>query len=83
MEESTTDVTGLHEKLDRMKSVEQHNKQTLESYEESFNGNVEKMIQDVQNYSTQQHNVLQSYTKHIGSTKLPTLFCFKLWSLGN
>ncbi|XP_060567348.1 kinesin-like protein KIF11 [Ruditapes philippinarum] len=64
-EVSTSDVSGLHEKLDRMKSVEQQNKETVKLFEESFNENVSHIEEDAQSYKTQQQDSHQTCLANI------------------
>jgi hypothetical protein len=81
-EVSTSDVSGLHEKLDRMKSVEQQNKETVKLFEENFNENVSHIEEDAQSYKTQQQDSHQTCLANIGKfisyKRYPKTFCYEI-----
>ena len=52
-EESTSDVSGLHAKLDRKHNVEKHNETAQEEFQRRFHEDIKKM-----------QNSLKSYTKN-------------------
>ncbi|KAM4636768.1 kinesin-like protein KIF11 [Discoglossus pictus] len=62
VQETTKDVSGLHEKLDRKRAVDQHNAQV----HESFAGQMDKMFNNIQksveDYGAKQQGMLDFYT---------------------
>ncbi|KAL4220542.1 Kinesin-related protein 11 [Mactra antiquata] len=66
VDESTSDVKGLHEKIDRLKTTDEHNKQVLESFEETLTTNIGQSINDVKNFSTQHQEFHAKRTEQLG-----------------
>ncbi|KAI3363519.1 hypothetical protein L3Q82_012119 [Scortum barcoo] len=62
---STSDVSGLHDKLDRKKKVEQHNRQIQQSFSQRMEGAFSNMQLCVQQQGTKHHDMLSSYSKAI------------------
>lgn len=62
---STSDVFGLHDKLDRKKKVEQHNTQIQQSFSQRMDGAFSRMQRCVQQQGTRQHDVLSGYSHAI------------------
>ncbi|KAG8435203.1 hypothetical protein GDO86_013227 [Hymenochirus boettgeri] len=63
--ETTKDVSGLHEKLDRKKAVEQHNAQVHENFAEQMDKRFNEIQQSVDKYSVKQQGMLDLYRKCI------------------
>nr|ABX55789.1 Costal2 [Xenopus laevis] len=63
--ETTRDVSGLHEKLDRKRAVEQHNSQVHENFAEQINRHFSVIQQTVDEYSVKQQGMLDFYTNSI------------------
>ncbi|XP_070772081.1 kinesin-like protein KIF11 [Enoplosus armatus] len=59
---STGDVSGLHDKLDRKKKVEQHNSQIQQSFSQRMEGAFSNMQRSVQQQGTKHRNMLSSYS---------------------
>ncbi|XP_067466910.1 kinesin-like protein KIF11 isoform X2 [Thunnus thynnus] len=62
---STSDVSGLHSKLDRKKEVEQHNRQIQQSFAERMEGVFSSMQRCVEQQGSKHHDMLSSYTQAI------------------
>ncbi|XP_018516291.1 kinesin-like protein KIF11 isoform X2 [Lates calcarifer] len=62
---STSDVAGLHDKLDRTKKVEQHNRQIQQSFAQRMEGAFRTMQRCVQLQGTKHHDMLSSYSQAI------------------
>ncbi|KAM6922167.1 kinesin-like protein KIF11 [Lycodopsis pacificus] len=62
---STGDVSGLHEKLDRKKEVEQHNSEIQQSFSQRMEGALGSMQRCVQQQGAQHHNMLSGYSQAI------------------
>ncbi|XP_042357940.1 kinesin-like protein KIF11 [Plectropomus leopardus] len=62
---STSDVSGLHDKLDRKKKVEQHNSQIQQSFSERMEGAFSNMQRCVQQQGAKHHSMLSSYSQAI------------------
>ncbi|XP_051274007.1 kinesin-like protein KIF11 [Dicentrarchus labrax] len=62
---STSDVSGLHAKLDRKKKVEQHNTEIQQSFAERMDGAFSNMQHCVQQQGTKHHDMLSSYSQAI------------------
>ncbi|XP_030298726.1 kinesin-like protein KIF11 [Sparus aurata] len=62
---STSDVTGLHDKLDRKKKVEQHNSQIQQSFAQRMDGAFSDMQRRVQQQGTKHHDMLSSYSQAV------------------
>ncbi|XP_070697514.1 kinesin-like protein KIF11 [Pempheris klunzingeri] len=62
---STSDVSGLHDKLDRKKKVEQHNSQIQQSFAQRMDGALSNMQRSIQQQGTKHHNMLSSYSRAI------------------
>ncbi|KAM6915913.1 kinesin-like protein KIF11 [Xenentodon cancila] len=62
---STSDVSGLHAKLDRKKQVEQHNIQMQQSFAQRMEGAFSSMQRCVQQHRVKHHDMLSSYSKAI------------------
>ncbi|XP_076599334.1 kinesin-like protein KIF11 [Chaetodon auriga] len=62
---STSDVSGLHDKLDRKKKVEQHNRQIQLSFAQQMDGAFSNMQRSVQQQEGKQHDMLSSYSQAI------------------
>ncbi len=67
--ESTTDVDGLHAKLDRKRSVEQHNEGTQAEFEQCFTSNIEGMKQSLQSFTEGQLELNQQIRHNLGKTE--------------
>uniref|UniRef100_A0A671W7P3 Kinesin family member 11 n=1 Tax=Sparus aurata TaxID=8175 RepID=A0A671W7P3_SPAAU len=65
---STSDVTGLHDKLDRKKKVEQHNSQIQQSFAQRMDGAFSDMQRRVQQQGTKHHDMLSSYSQAVGES---------------
>ncbi|XP_044228076.1 kinesin-like protein KIF11 isoform X1 [Thunnus albacares] len=62
---STSDVSGLHSKLDRKKEVEQHNRQIQQGFAERMEGAFSSMQRCVEQQGSKHHDMLSSYTQAI------------------
>ncbi|KAK5854325.1 hypothetical protein PBY51_015404 [Eleginops maclovinus] len=62
---STSDVSGLHEKLDRKKKVEQHNSEIQQSFSQRMQGAFSSMQRSVQQHGEKQQHMLSSYSQAI------------------
>ncbi|XP_071393513.1 kinesin-like protein KIF11 isoform X1 [Centroberyx affinis] len=62
---STRDVSGLHDKLDRKKKVEQQNGQVKQSFAERMDGALGSMQRCIQQQGTKQHSMLSGYSQAI------------------
>uniref|UniRef100_A0A8C9Z4G6 Kinesin-like protein n=1 Tax=Sander lucioperca TaxID=283035 RepID=A0A8C9Z4G6_SANLU len=60
---STSDVMGLHDKLDRKKKVEQHNSQIQQSFSQRMEGALSNMQRCVQQHGDKHHDMLSSYSQ--------------------
>ncbi|XP_052770351.1 kinesin-like protein KIF11-B [Mya arenaria] len=65
VDEATSDVSGLHDKVERLKTVEAHNLQTLDSYEETYNTSITTLETCIQEYAEKQAEVYAENSKHI------------------
>ena len=65
-EKTTSDLQGLHEKVDRFREVEQHNTACEGAFSESFTGAVRDMIQQVSDFTSRQEDTISAHTEHIG-----------------
>nr|AAH82827.1 LOC397908 protein [Xenopus laevis] len=63
--ETTRDVSGLHEKLDRKKAVDQHNFQVHENFAEQMDRRFSVIQRTVDDYSVKQQGMLDFYTNSI------------------
>ncbi|XP_032409709.1 kinesin-like protein KIF11 isoform X3 [Xiphophorus hellerii] len=59
--ESTSDVSGLHAKLDRKTKVEQHNMQTQQSFSQKMDGAFSSLQRSVQHHGAAYAHMLTSY----------------------
>ncbi|XP_077586489.1 kinesin-like protein KIF11 isoform X2 [Stigmatopora nigra] len=64
-EASTTDVSGLHDKLDRKKLVEQHNTTALQSFAEDLETALGTIKHTAQQQSDMRHRVLNGFPQAI------------------
>uniref|UniRef100_A0A3P9P6T2 Kinesin-like protein n=1 Tax=Poecilia reticulata TaxID=8081 RepID=A0A3P9P6T2_POERE len=64
--ESTSDVSGLHAKLDRKTQVEQHNMQMQQSFSQRMDGAFSSMQRGVQQHGAAQAAVLTGYAHAVG-----------------
>ncbi|KAM7385191.1 hypothetical protein PAMP_001286 [Pampus punctatissimus] len=62
---STSDVSGLHSKLDRKKKVEQHNRQVQQSFAQRMEGAFSSMQHCVQQQGRKHNDMLANYTQAI------------------
>ncbi|KAM4606947.1 kinesin-like protein KIF11 [Polymixia lowei] len=62
---STSDVSGLHDKLDRKKKVEQHNSQIQQRFTQRMEGAFSAMQDRIQQQGTKHHNMVSSYSQAI------------------
>ncbi|XP_029927094.1 kinesin-like protein KIF11 isoform X2 [Myripristis murdjan] len=62
---STRDVSGLHDKLDRKKKVEQHNGEMKQSFEERMEGAFSSMQASIQQHSRSHHDMLSSFSQAV------------------
>ncbi|XP_017289753.1 kinesin-like protein KIF11 isoform X2 [Kryptolebias marmoratus] len=62
---STSDVSGLHDKLDRKKKVEQHNIQMQQSFAQRIDGAFSSMQCCVQQHGAKHNDMLSSYSQAI------------------
>ncbi|XP_034537702.1 kinesin-like protein KIF11 [Notolabrus celidotus] len=62
---STSDVSGLHDKLDRKRKVERHNTEIQESFAERMEGALGNMQRCVQQQGLKHHDMLSSYSQAI------------------
>ena len=63
---STSDVSGLHAKLDRKKKVEAENLSKQEEFKVSFRDQVDKIEQNLATFSEQQHIFNLNLTESLG-----------------
>ncbi|CAH2322374.1 kinesin KIF11 [Pelobates cultripes] len=62
VEETTKDVSGLHEKLDRKKAVDEHNAQVHETFAQKMNKMFNGIQKSVEDFSVKQQGMLDFYT---------------------
>uniref|UniRef100_UPI0037E83C87 kinesin-like protein KIF11 n=1 Tax=Semicossyphus pulcher TaxID=241346 RepID=UPI0037E83C87 len=62
---STSDVSGLHDKLDRKRKVEQHNSHIQQSFAERMEGAFSDMQRCVQQQGAKHHDMLSGYSQAI------------------
>ncbi|XP_045921769.1 kinesin-like protein KIF11 [Micropterus dolomieu] len=62
---STSDVSGLHDKLDRKKKVEQHNSQIQQTFSERMEGAFSDLQRNVQQHGAKHRDVLSSYSQAV------------------
>ncbi|XP_031164435.1 kinesin-like protein KIF11 [Sander lucioperca] len=67
---STSDVMGLHDKLDRKKKVEQHNSQIQQSFSQRMEGALSNMQRCVQQHGDKHHDMLSSYSQAIDGVRV-------------
>ncbi|XP_052226778.1 kinesin-like protein KIF11 isoform X1 [Dreissena polymorpha] len=67
VDRATSDVSGLHDKVARLKSVEAHNKVTLTQYEETYTSSVVNMETYLRQYAEEQARTYAQHTDHIAS----------------
>ncbi|CAJ1066898.1 kinesin-like protein KIF11 isoform X1 [Xyrichtys novacula] len=60
---STRDVSGLHDKLDRKKKVEQHNNEIQQSFSQRIDGALSNMQHCIKQQGTKHHDMLSSYSQ--------------------
>lgn len=65
VDSSTSDVSGLHDKLDRKKKVEQRNQQILESFGQRMDGAFGQIQTRIEQQSSQHQVMLSSYSRTI------------------
>lgn len=65
VQETTTDVSGLHAKLDRKSAVEQHNTQVHGKFAEEMDQMFSTIERSVDEYSAKQQGKLEAYTHSI------------------
>ncbi|XP_075072250.1 kinesin-like protein KIF11 [Mixophyes fleayi] len=65
VQETKTDVSGLHAKLDRKKAVEQHNAQVHGTFSEQMNEMFSTIQRSAEEYSAKQQGMLDVYTSSI------------------
>ncbi|XP_047207186.1 kinesin-like protein KIF11 isoform X2 [Girardinichthys multiradiatus] len=65
VDESTSDVSGLHDKLDRKKKVEQHNMQIQQSFSQRIDGAFSDMQHCIQHHGAKHSDMLCSYSQTI------------------
>lgn len=59
-------MKGLHEKIDRLKTTDEQNKEVLQSFEDVLTTNIEHSLDDVQKYSVQHGNFHSKITEQLG-----------------
>ena len=62
-------MTGLHDKVDRLKAVESHNKTCEESFQERYHSDVQGMVQQLNSFLTEQEASHNSHAEHIGESE--------------
>ncbi|XP_037637702.1 kinesin-like protein KIF11 [Sebastes umbrosus] len=62
---STSDVSGLQDKLDRKKKVEQHNSEIQQSFSQRMEGALGNMQRCVQQQGAKHHDMLSSYSRAV------------------
>ncbi|XP_053292694.1 kinesin-like protein KIF11 isoform X1 [Pleuronectes platessa] len=62
---STSDVSGLHDKLDRKTKVEHHNRQIQQTFSQRIDGAFSSMQSCVQQHGTKHHDMMSSYSHAI------------------
>ncbi|XP_034754345.1 kinesin-like protein KIF11 [Etheostoma cragini] len=67
---STSDVMGLHDKLDRKKKVEQHNSEIQQSFSQRMEGALSSMQRCIQQHGDQHHRMLSSYSQAIDGVRV-------------
>jgi uncharacterized alpha-E superfamily protein len=65
-DEASSDVSGLHAKLDRVHAVEQHNEVTQETFRLSYRENIESMEKNVQQFLANQQSNLSTLGDNLG-----------------
>eukprot|EP00062_Callorhinchus_milii_P001342 gi/632936390/ref/XP_007894725.1/ PREDICTED: kinesin-like protein KIF11 [Callorhinchus milii] len=66
VQDSTKDVSGLHAKLDRKKTVEFHNCKVQESFEKKMDDLFNEMQQKMDEHHVKQQGMLDIYTESVG-----------------
>uniref|UniRef100_A0A4W3JKM8 Kinesin-like protein n=1 Tax=Callorhinchus milii TaxID=7868 RepID=A0A4W3JKM8_CALMI len=70
VQDSTKDVSGLHAKLDRKKTVEFHNCKVQESFEKKMDDLFNEMQQKMDEHHVKQQGMLDIYTESVGGLAL-------------
>uniref|UniRef100_A0AAQ6AEM5 Kinesin motor domain-containing protein n=1 Tax=Amphiprion ocellaris TaxID=80972 RepID=A0AAQ6AEM5_AMPOC len=63
---STSDVSGLHDKLDRKKKVEQHNSQMQQTFAQRMDGAFSSLQCSIQQHGDKHRDMLSGYSQAIG-----------------
>uniref|UniRef100_A0A8C9TL12 Kinesin-like protein n=1 Tax=Scleropages formosus TaxID=113540 RepID=A0A8C9TL12_SCLFO len=63
---STKDVTGLHEKLDRKKAVEQHNAAMQQSFADQMEASFSHIQKSIEEQSVKHQGMLDFYSESVG-----------------
>lgn len=62
---STSDVSGLHDKLNRKKKVEEHNKEMQQSFAQRMDGSFRDVQRCIQQHGDKQRHMLSSYSQAV------------------
>lgn len=65
VDSSTSDVSGLHDKLDRKKKVEEHNQQIQQSFAQRMEGSFSQIQRCIQQQGSKHQDMLSSYSQTI------------------
>lgn len=71
VEASTGDVSGLHEKLDRKKAVEQHNAEVQQDFAGRMQADFNQMQKSIEEQSARHQGMLSLYSGSVGEFALP------------
>ncbi|XP_042082432.1 kinesin-like protein KIF11 [Haplochromis burtoni] len=62
---STSDVSGLHDKLNRKKKVEEHNREMQQSFAQRMDGSFRDVQRCIQQHGDKQRHMLSSYSQAV------------------
>uniref|UniRef100_A0A3P9B1R7 Kinesin-like protein n=1 Tax=Maylandia zebra TaxID=106582 RepID=A0A3P9B1R7_9CICH len=65
---STSDVSGLHDKLNRKKKVEEHNREMQQSFAQRMDGSFRDVQRCIQQHGDKQRHMLSSYSQAVGKS---------------
>ena len=70
MDSATSDVDGLHAKLDRKRNVEEHNASAQEQFQANFQGSVNTMKTSLTDFTDGQLELNSLLSKNMGGLSL-------------
>lgn len=76
-DKASSDVSGLHAKLDRKRAVEQHNEETQKKFQMQFSQSIDTMDTQLMEFAKKQENFYEQMNTQIGNFKNYVAF---IWS---